>query len=125
MNTGAWFVAAIVRPDVAGVPACVPSDGVTETAMESPASPLPACERSKVSLSAEPLVKVRLTTPLTFHCQVRLTGSPSGSFLVAVAVSVSFVPALPGVSTTEALGGEFEPAIEVLPESLKLKPATG
>jgi hypothetical protein len=62
---------------------------------------------------------------LTRHSQVRLTGLLSGSDLVAVAVSVSFVPAVVGVSATVALGGALAPTMACVPESVKVKPATG
>ena len=125
VNTGAWFVALTTRLASTGVPACAASDGVTVTATVSPASPLPTADRSNVSVSALPLVKVRRRTPLTRHSQVRLTGSVSGSDLVAVAVSTSFVPAVVGVSATVALGGALPPTIACVPESEKVKPATG
>ena len=48
------------------VPSTVPSFGVTSTLTMSPASPLPATQRSKVSVSAV-VVWVRLVVPLTRH----------------------------------------------------------
>ena len=125
VNTGAAFVSLTTRVVLADVPLCVASDGVTVTLMLSPSSPLPAWERSNVSVSAVGLVNVRRSVPLTRHSQVRLTASASGSVLVAVAVRTVSVTALPGVSWTVALGAVLLPAMDVLPESVKLKPATG
>ena len=48
------------------VPLTVPSFGVTSTLTVSPASPLPATERSNVSVSAVVSVVFRVV-PLTFH----------------------------------------------------------
>src|SRR6266508_4228998 len=78
----------IVAESAAAVPSKSPSLGVTSTVTASPLLPLPATERSKVSLRALELENVRLVTPFTFQTKVSETASPSGSFLVAVAVAV-------------------------------------
>jgi hypothetical protein len=102
-------------------PLTVPSFGVTSTEIVSPWSPFPGCERSNVSVSELELEVVFLTTPLTFQTYVSVTGSPSTSALVAVAVSVSFVCGLWVFSETVAVGALFA-TVTVFDFSVPMRP---
>src|SRR5215217_6080532 len=84
---GAVVSATTVADALARAPERLPSDGVTWTDTASPGSPLPASERSKVSVVLAVFDVVRRIVVPTRHTYVSVTASPSRSLVVAVAVS--------------------------------------
>ncbi len=95
-----------VAESVTGAPSTVPSFGVTVTLTLCPLLPLPASDRSNVSVSDVVVVVCRVE-PSTFQRYVSVTVSPSRSVFVAVAVSVAFVLGVWSLSATVALGAVF------------------
>ena len=72
--------------DVAGALEAEPSETVARTAIVSPLSPWPGCDRSSVAAVAP-----EMSTPPESHWRADVNVSPSASVAASVKVSVSFV----------------------------------
>src|SRR5437867_6193268 len=88
------------------------SMAVTVTSITSPSSPY-------VARSSDDAVASAITTPLRDHWYANVTGSPSASEAVAVAVSTSFVPGERLLRLTDGCGAAFTMMTELLAFAVK------
>ena len=124
-TSGAWF--STPTESVTTLPLAVPSDGMTDTAITSPASPLPATDRSSVSVVEVVEDVVVSGEPFSDHANVHVMGSPSASAgLETVAVIVASLLGVAGVIATEAsVGAELATVAEAAAAVPEAVPSEG